>query len=51
MKANSPAAAQRLANLPRPALPERGYARLFLDSVLQADRGCDFDFLVPGGRK
>ena len=27
---------------------ERGYARLFHDSVLQADEGCDFDFLVPG---
>jgi dihydroxy-acid dehydratase len=24
----------------------RGYAKLFLDSVLQADQGCDFDFLV-----
>ncbi|MGO1077168.1 IlvD/Edd family dehydratase [Inquilinus sp. CA228] len=32
---------------PRPA-PDRGYARLFHDSVLQADEGCDFDFLVPG---
>ncbi|MFT4214233.1 MAG: IlvD/Edd family dehydratase [Microbacterium sp.] len=28
----------------------RGYGRLFLDHVLQADEGCDFDFLqaVPG---
>ncbi len=24
----------------------RGYAKLFWDSVLQADEGCDFDFLV-----
>src|SRR3954447_7601967 len=24
----------------------RGYAKLFLDSVLQADEGCDFSFLV-----
>jgi dihydroxy-acid dehydratase len=24
----------------------RGYRKLFLDSVLQADRGCDFDFLA-----
>src|SRR3954447_14746785 len=24
----------------------RGYAKLFLDSVLQADEGCDFNFLV-----
>jgi dihydroxy-acid dehydratase len=30
--------------------PERGYARLFQESVLQADEGCDFDFLVPGRR-
>jgi dihydroxy-acid dehydratase len=25
---------------------ERGYRKLFLDTVQQADRGCDFDFLV-----
>ena len=24
---------------------ERGYARLFQETVLQADEGCDFDFL------
>jgi dihydroxy-acid dehydratase len=29
-------------------LPDRGYAALFHRSVLQADEGCDFDFLVPG---
>lgn len=29
-----------------PERPERGYARLFYDHVLQADKGCDFDFLV-----
>jgi len=29
-----------------PTLP-RGYAALFMRSVLQADQGCDFDFLVP----
>src|SRR5262249_7404889 len=33
---------------PRPA-PARGYARLFHDTVLQADRGCDFDFLAGRG--
>jgi dihydroxy-acid dehydratase len=27
--------------------PQRGYAGLFLRSVLQADQGCDFDFMVP----
>lgn len=26
---------------------ERGYQKLFLDSVLQADKGADFDFLMP----
>jgi dihydroxy-acid dehydratase len=26
-------------------MPERGYARLYRSQVLQADRGCDFDFL------
>jgi len=32
-----------------PARPEdkRGYRKLFLASVTQADRGCDFDFCVP----
>jgi len=25
----------------------RGYRKLFLDSVMQADRGCDFEFCVP----
>ena len=25
---------------------ERGYQRLYVDHVLQADRGADFDFLV-----
>jgi dihydroxy-acid dehydratase len=30
--------------------PDRGYARLFQETVLQADEGCDFDFLVPGRR-
>jgi dihydroxy-acid dehydratase len=36
------------ADKPRPAAPDRGYAALFHRSVLQADQGCDFDFLVPG---
>ncbi|EHL97385.1 putative dihydroxy-acid dehydratase [Acetobacteraceae bacterium AT-5844] len=29
----------------RPA-PSRGYAKLFHDTVTQADQGCDFDFLI-----
>ncbi|MDQ2735039.1 MAG: dihydroxy-acid dehydratase, partial [Pseudomonadota bacterium] len=32
-------------------VPDRGYAALFHRSVLQADEGCDFDFLVPGSRQ
>ncbi|HEV2302706.1 MAG TPA: dihydroxy-acid dehydratase [Stellaceae bacterium] len=28
-----------------PPTPERGYARLYRQQILQADRGCDFDFL------
>lgn len=30
------------------SLPDRGYNRLFHAHILQADEGCDFDFLVPG---
>jgi len=39
--------AQRLAGW-RPAVPHatRGYLKLYVDHVLQADRGADFDFLV-----
>jgi dihydroxy-acid dehydratase len=40
--------AQRRAALPAPPpAPVRGYAALFHRSVLQADEGCDFDFLRP----
>jgi dihydroxy-acid dehydratase len=39
-------AARRKAWTP-PAQPEaRGYARLYVEHVMQADKGCDFDFLV-----
>jgi dihydroxy-acid dehydratase len=31
---------------PRRKTATRGYARLFEESVLQADQGCDFDFLL-----
>jgi dihydroxy-acid dehydratase len=39
--------ARRLAAAPRSAADPgaRGYRKLFLDHVTQADRGCDFDFL------
>jgi dihydroxy-acid dehydratase len=32
----------------RPPAPhyQRGYGRLFLEHVTQADKGCDFDFLA-----
>ena len=35
-------ARRKTAPLP---MPERGYARLYRREILQADRGCDFDFL------
>src|SRR5437899_1749582 len=38
--------ARRRSALPRPATPPaRGYAKLYMDHVLQAEHGCDFDFL------
>jgi dihydroxy-acid dehydratase len=37
--------ARRNAALERPPLPPRGYARLYATHVMQADTGCDFDFL------
>jgi dihydroxy-acid dehydratase len=39
-------AARRAAWAPPARQAERGYARLYVDRVLQADRGADFDFLV-----
>jgi len=38
--------ARRLAQRQRHVGPERGYAKMYVEHVLQADRGCDFDFLV-----
>jgi dihydroxy-acid dehydratase len=38
--------ARRGAAAPAGSSPTRGYRRLYLDHVLQADRGCDFDFLL-----
>jgi dihydroxy-acid dehydratase len=41
---------QRMVAAPERRRPyERGYGRLFLDHVLQADEGCDFDFLRGRG--
>ncbi|WFE77101.1 dihydroxy-acid dehydratase [Roseinatronobacter sp. S2] len=38
--------ARRRADWTAPALPKRGYARLFAMAVQQAGQGCDFDFLT-----
>jgi dihydroxy-acid dehydratase len=38
-------ARRRQALGPARPLPKRGYARLYAEHVLQADQGCDFDFL------
>ena len=35
-------------NASRLQVPQRGYERLFVEHVLQADKGLDFDFLVGG---
>ena len=44
--------ARRKAGLPEAAaLPERGYARLYAQEILQADEGCDFRFLKAPQRK
>ncbi len=32
---------------PKPVMPARGYAKLVKNSVTQANRGCDLDFLAP----
>jgi len=37
--------AARRQGVEQPPRPKRGYARLFHEAVLQADEGCDFDFL------
>jgi len=39
--------ARRMQWQPPPPAYARGYGKLFLDHVLQAHRGCDFDFLLP----
>jgi len=37
--------ARRRASWRPAAVPKRGYRKLYMDHVLQADLGCDFDFL------
>ncbi|SMO80264.1 IlvD/Edd family dehydratase [Paracoccus laeviglucosivorans] len=40
--------ARRLAEaVPEPETGLRGYARLYRQSILQAEQGCDFDFCLP----
>ncbi|MGE0282809.1 MAG: dihydroxy-acid dehydratase [Rhizobiaceae bacterium] len=41
------AARERQLGPPKPKVPSRGYARLVKNSVTQANRGCDLDFLTP----
>jgi dihydroxy-acid dehydratase len=41
-------AARRQGWEPAQAAPERGYERLFVEHVTQADQGIDFDFLAGG---
>jgi dihydroxy-acid dehydratase len=38
--------ARRRAEWKPPAKPARGYHRLYVERVTQADKGCDFDFLA-----
>jgi dihydroxyacid dehydratase/phosphogluconate dehydratase len=38
--------AKRKAQWKPKAKPGRGYQRLYVDTVNQAEKGCDFDFLV-----
>jgi dihydroxyacid dehydratase/phosphogluconate dehydratase len=37
---------RRSAWTPPPARFPRGYGRMFVEHIQQADRGCDFDFLT-----
>ena len=39
-------ARRRSSRPPEPPLATRGWTRLYVDHVLQADQGCDLDFLV-----
>jgi len=39
---------RRRENFKMPPMPPRGYARLYNEHILQADGGCDFDFLRGG---
>jgi dihydroxy-acid dehydratase len=45
MVSESALAERKQALRPPAPTPARGYARLYMQSVLQAEQGCDFDFL------
>ncbi len=45
LEVNGAELAQRQAEWQPPPLPPRGYRRLYAERVLQAEHGCDFDFL------
>jgi dihydroxy-acid dehydratase len=45
LKVDAAELASRRAQWTPPAKPKRGYTRLYVDRVTQAEKGCDFDFL------
>ena len=46
LKVDDAELARRRANWKPPAKPKRGYVRLYVERVTQAEKGCDFDFLT-----
>jgi dihydroxy-acid dehydratase len=45
---NEATLAARRAGFASPPVPARGYRKLYAETVLQADEGCDFGFLRGG---
>jgi len=50
LEVDTAALARRKAQWRASPLPARGYQRLYAERVLQAEEGCDFDFLRPAMR-
>jgi L-arabonate dehydrase len=46
LKVDESELANRRASWKEPGKPARGYRRLYVERVTQADKGCDFDFLA-----
>ena len=46
LKVEAAELARRRAQWTPPQPPARGYTRLYVERVTQADKGCDFDFLA-----